>query len=149
MLVHVPANWCALDCSKKTHSISKRLSSSWLQFYKVENLDIWAFSDANWSSCLEVRRSASAFCIFIGDNLLFWHFGKYKVVLCSSMEFKYKTLASIAFELLWIQSLCKEVIVLITQSLIIYCDNLNAKALAQNLVFRIRMKIITLCAILF
>jgi Reverse transcriptase (RNA-dependent DNA polymerase) len=47
----------------QSHGITLRQSSS---------LSLHAYSDADWAGCPDDRRSTSAFCIYIGPNLISW-----------------------------------------------------------------------------
>jgi hypothetical protein len=47
-------------------------SSHGLLLRALPNLNITAYSDADWAGCPETRRSTSGFCVFLGDSLVSW-----------------------------------------------------------------------------
>ncbi|KAL5753555.1 hypothetical protein ACOSP7_021775 [Xanthoceras sorbifolium] len=79
-----------------------------LFFSIAKHLQLTAYSDADWGSCLDDRKSTSGVCIFLGNNLIVWGARKQKVVARSSTEAEYRALASAAIEVIWLQSLFSE-----------------------------------------
>ena len=43
-----------------------------LRFRKSEHLDIIAYTDADWASDPDDRRSISSYCVYLGNNLMAW-----------------------------------------------------------------------------
>jgi histone deacetylase 1/2 len=58
----------------------------------------------------------------------------------SSTEAEYKSLANATAEVIWVQSLLKEIKVRQTQTSCLWCDNLGATYLSANPVFHARAK---------
>ena len=74
--------------------------------------------------------------IFLGGNLISWCSKKQKIVARSSTEAEYRALASTTIEVMWIQQLLSEIGVhLYTSSLVLWCDNMSAQALASNSIY--------------
>jgi hypothetical protein len=105
----------------------------------TEPLAITGFCDADWASDPDDRRSTSGACIFLGPNLVSWWAKKQTLVARSSAEAEYRSLAQASAEIIWIQSLLKELQV---KSKVpqIFCDNLSAVSLAHNPVLHSRTK---------
>ncbi|XP_026417421.1 uncharacterized protein LOC113312904 [Papaver somniferum] len=60
------------------------------------------FSDAYWAGCIDDRRSTGGYCIFLGNNIVYWSYKKQTTVARSSTEAEYRTLAHSAAEIVWI-----------------------------------------------
>lgn len=96
------------------------------------DLDVVAYSDADWLSNVDDRRSVAAYCVFIGNNLVSWSSKKQTVVARLSTESEYRALAHTAAEIAWIHQLLTELSIPQTVKLVIWCDNISAGALATN-----------------
>ena len=101
---------------------------------------ITAFSDSDWAGCPSDRRLTQGFCIFLGPNPISWSSKKQSIVARSSTEAEYRSLASAAAELCWVQSILKELHCLISDTPVIGCDNISAISLTRNPVFHGRTK---------
>jgi histone deacetylase 1/2 len=104
------------------------------------DLDIAGFSDADWATSIDDRKSMAGQCVFLGETLISWASRKQKVVSRSSTESEYRALADLAAEVAWLKSLLGELKVPIPRKPILWCDNLSAKALASNPVMHARSK---------
>lgn len=95
-------------------------------------LQLYGYSNADWDATLEDRKSTGAYCIFFGNSLISWSSKKHQTVSRSSTKSEYKALTDLAVELLWIQSLLKEISFPIQGPSILWCYNLSSQALATN-----------------
>ncbi|XP_038887248.1 uncharacterized mitochondrial protein AtMg00810-like [Benincasa hispida] len=64
-----------------------------LLFEPSTNLDITAFSNADWASNIDDRCSVATYCIFIDNNLVSWSSKEQTVMARSSIELEYRALA--------------------------------------------------------
>ena len=78
-------------------------------------------------------------CVFLSSNLVSWRSKKQQVIAHFSTEAEHCSLAHITVEILWLQSLLKE-LKLHTPILVIWCDNLSVVHLTKNLIFHARTK---------
>ncbi|WVZ57884.1 hypothetical protein U9M48_008219 [Paspalum notatum var. saurae] len=102
--------------------------------YSVNKVCQYLHAPTGWAGCLDDRRSTGGFAIFFGPNLV--------TVSRSSTEAKYKAMASATAEVIWLQSLLKELGVDEDQKACLWCDNLGATylSLSANPVFHARTK---------
>jgi hypothetical protein len=118
----------------------KNTMSVGLTFMRSNSTLVIAFSDADWAGCVDDRRLIGGFAVFFRPNLISWSAKKEATVSRSSIEAEYKSVADTTSEVIWTQSILKELGVKLTQPPCPWCDNLGAIYLSANPVFHIRAK---------
>jgi TorA maturation chaperone TorD len=73
--------------------------------------------------------------IFLESNLISWSSRKQATVSQSSTEAEYKALANVMAELMWLQTLLKELKIVHPPTACLWCDNLGATYLSANWCF--------------
>jgi len=103
-------------------------------------IQLTGFSDADWGTCIDSRRSITGYCFFIGSYLISRKTKKQNTVSRSSSEAEYRALASTTCELQWVTYLLKDLKVPCSCPPALCCDNQSALYIVGNLVFHERTK---------
>jgi hypothetical protein len=128
-------------------------------YHKSLPSQLTGFTDADWGSCLETRRSIGAYIFTLGHGPVTWMSKKQLTVARSSTEAEYRALSDGAQEGIWLSRLLKELNIspcptfplnqgsqeittnLSTPSVLhMHCDNQGAMKLAKNPVFHTHSK---------
>lgn len=65
--------------------------------------DLVVYSDTDWASCPDTRKSTSGYAVFLGDNLVSWSSKHQTMVSCSSAEAEYRVVANAVAETCWLR----------------------------------------------
>ncbi|XP_019415583.1 PREDICTED: uncharacterized protein LOC109327050 [Lupinus angustifolius] len=103
-------------------------------------IQIKGFSDSDWATCPDTRKSISGYSMFLGDSLVSWKSKKQNTVSRSSSEVEYRALAIASCEIQWLTYLLNDFQVLYKHTALLYCDNNSARHIAANAVFHERTK---------
>ncbi|UYV81706.1 hypothetical protein LAZ67_20002059 [Cordylochernes scorpioides] len=79
-----------------------------LVYRRTDSNDVCAYSDADWASDIDDRRSNSGTAITIGHSLVIWKTSKQKCLSLSTMEAEYLALSQTTKEAVWIATILKE-----------------------------------------
>jgi len=103
------------------------------------NVNLAGFCDADWAGCLDDRHSTSGGCFFLGNNLVAWHSKKQNCVSLSTAEAEYIALGSCCTQLLWMRQMLVDYGI-ISDPMLVHCDNMSAINLSKNPVQHSRTK---------
>jgi hypothetical protein len=131
------AHWAAV---KRILRFIKETIDYGLKIQRTCSVMLSGFFDADWARCPDDRRSTSGFVVFLGGNLVSWSSRKQATVSRSSTEAEYKAIANATTELIWIQTLLKELGVYLHKPPRLWCDNVGATYLTANPIFNGRTK---------
>jgi hypothetical protein len=118
----------------------KSAIDSGLIIKECSSLQIFAYSDVDWARCPDNKKSTSGYCIFLGTNLISWSSKKQPTISHSSTEAEYKAIANATAEILWIQSLFRDIGVFMHAAPLILCNNIGATYLSSNSAFHAHTK---------
>ncbi|KAL3642758.1 hypothetical protein CASFOL_013573 [Castilleja foliolosa] len=128
--------------SKAVHHLLRYIKKSpGLGVFYSSNSDLTlnAYSDADWASCPDTRRSTSGFCVFLGSSLISWKAKKQVTVSRSSAEAEYRSMALVASEITWLAQLLEDLQIQVHKRNL-FCDNHAAVQIASNPAFHERTK---------
>ena len=111
-----------------------------LRIKKFEYFDLIAYTDADWASDPDDRRSISGYYVYLGNNLVAWSSRKQGVVARSTAESKYRAMALCSAEITWISSLLAELELKVQGTPVILSDSTSAAGIAANPIYHLRTK---------
>jgi hypothetical protein len=108
--------------------------------FKGSELDLHAFSDADWAGDILTRRSTTGYIIFAAGGPISWQSKLQTTVATSSMESEYMAMYAGMQELVWIRGVLKELGRPQRESTPFLIDSKSAQDLALNPVYHARSK---------
>ncbi|GKB35278.1 ribonuclease H-like domain-containing protein [Tanacetum coccineum] len=91
-----------------SEALLQRIIRSLHQEFAMTDLDLVAYSDADWVGCPTTRRSTSGYCMFLGNNLLSWSAKRQPKLSRSSAEAEYRGVANAVAETCLLRNLLRE-----------------------------------------
>uniref|UniRef100_A0A803QFR2 Reverse transcriptase Ty1/copia-type domain-containing protein n=1 Tax=Cannabis sativa TaxID=3483 RepID=A0A803QFR2_CANSA len=133
---HLKTAYRIIQYLKGTPGQGLMLYSNNISQLPVDRLfQLQAFSDADWGTCLDTRLPITGFCIFFRQSLISWKSKKQSNLSKSSAEAKYRSLANITCEIIWLHNILTDFSISSSQPTTIHCDNQAAIHISKNAVF--------------
>lgn len=116
-------------------------TADYVLVYKTEtNNNMHAYSDADYASETDKRRSCSGFVVKFAGGAINWHSKRQEIVAVSSTEAEYIALSTTAKEMLYLNQFMFELTNVNMQPSKIYVDNTSSINLAKNAAYHDRTK---------
>lgn len=93
---------------------------------------IYAFSDSNYASNKDTRRSVTGYAIYYNGALVSWKSKSQDTVTMSSTEAEYIAAATCAMEMVFVKQIIESIQFEVKLPMVLYVDNTSAIALARN-----------------
>ncbi|CAM8911808.1 unnamed protein product [Rhodiola kirilowii] len=133
-----------LKAAKKLLRYIKQAPAQGLFFSASSKLALTAYCDADWAACPRTQRSTTGFYTLLSHSLISWKTKKQAIVSRSSAESKYRAMAAVCSEILWLMRLFLDMKAQVPTPISLHCDNQAALHIAKNHVFHERTKHIEL-----
>ncbi|KAK4348838.1 hypothetical protein RND71_031593 [Anisodus tanguticus] len=111
-----------------------------LYLYPSSTSMLVSYTDVDWASCPDTRRSTSGYCVFLEDNFISWSAKRQATLSHSSAEAEYRGVVNVVAEIYWLRNLLLELQCPLRKASLVYCDNISAIYLSHNLVQHQRTK---------
>ena len=102
----------------------------WFRF--IQDLQVCAYSDADWAASKENQRCMSGIMVMMNGSPVIFKSRLQRAVALSTAEAEYVALSLCIQEVIWIKSLLKELGIQKESAITVYEDNLSAIAIAKN-----------------
>jgi hypothetical protein len=111
-----------------------------LWYPKGKDLSLIAYTDADWASFIDDRRSTSGEAFYLGECLVPWLRKKQSSVSLSTVKVDYIAAAGCCTQDLWMKQNLIDIQDEYDEPIPIYCDNTSAINISKNPVMHSKMK---------
>ncbi|KAK1431533.1 hypothetical protein QVD17_07993 [Tagetes erecta] len=101
-------------------------------YKRSQGVKLVGFSDSDWASSVDDRKSLSAYVFTLGAGVVSWRSKKQTTVALSSTEAEYIAATGATCQALWLRRVLKDLGYTQEEPTIIYCDNKSTINLAKN-----------------
>src|SRR5262249_47314404 len=110
----------------------KGISSYGLWYSNSNNLKLVGYSDSDWASSLDDRKSISGYVFKIGSNAILWCSKKQPSIALSSFEVEYMAVTLAACQAVWLRRILNYIKQHQKEATTILCDNQCTIAMTKN-----------------
>lgn len=111
-----------------------------LHYTKNGNTDLVGYTDSDWASDIDKRRSCSGHFFKLSNGAVSWYSKRQQTVALSSTEAEYMAMASCVQESIWLKQFGCELDKSFEESVQLLCDNQSAISLSKSDGYRQRTK---------
>ena len=97
-----------------------------LWYPKSKSFTLTAYTDADWASCMDDRKSTSGGAFYLGKSLVSWLSKKQTYISLSTTEAEYIAATSCCTQVMWMKQTLQYMKVSIEDPISIKCDNTSA-----------------------
>ena len=105
-----------------------------------EGSDLFGYSDSDWASDIDTRRSTTGYIFKTDSGTISWASSKQRTVALSSVEAEYMALTESAKQAMWTLQILENLKFDVDLPFSIYSDSEGARAISENNVFHKRTK---------
>lgn len=106
----------------------------------MDNEKLTAYSDADWGSDTDTRRSTTGYIIMSYGGAISWCCKRQQFFFLSSTEAEYMATTSAIQEVIWTRNFIKKILQEELETTMVHCDNKGALSILTNNVFSGRTK---------
>jgi hypothetical protein len=99
--MHVPRS-THMEAIDRILRYLKRTSGKGILMRKNNSNDIYGYIDTDWAESFD-RKFTTGYCTFVYGNIITWKSKKQNIIARSSVEAKYRAMASTTSKLIWIK----------------------------------------------
>jgi hypothetical protein len=103
-----------------------------LWYPRNKNFQLTAYSDVDWTNCVDERKRISGGAFFLGDSLVAWLSKKQGSISLSTTEEEYIAAATCCTQILWMIQTLADLKVTYIDPIPIHCDNTSAISVSKN-----------------